>query len=88
MVFRQGRRKFGDRGVHFSPAHPELPRQLLHRWVRRKETDNKYQSVLRKYGPYLASPEVIDIARTRLVLEKQRVDLRRFIDLIHGKTEK
>jgi len=31
MVFQQGRRESGDWGVHFSTAHPELPRQLFHR---------------------------------------------------------
>lgn len=41
MVFQQGRRESGDRDVRFSPAHPELPRQLLHRWVRRRETDDR-----------------------------------------------
>ena len=86
MVSPQGRRESGDPGIRFSPAHPELPRQLCHRWVRRREPDEKDQSVHRRYSSYLASPEVIDIARTHSVLQ-QRDDLYRFIDLVHGRTE-
>ena len=51
MVFQQGRRESGDRGVRFSPAHPELPRQLLHRWVRRKDTGDRE----RRWEPFSTS---------------------------------
>ena len=67
MVFQQGRRESRDQGVRFSPAHPELPRQLFHRWARRKEPDGKDQIVHRRCSSYLASPEVIDIARIHFV---------------------
>lgn len=49
------------------------------------ESDDRKRRGLRRYRAYLAPPEVIDIARTHCVLEKQPVDLPRFIDLIHGK---
>ena len=51
MVFPQGRRKSGNRGARFSPAHPELPRQLCHRWVRHRETDDQE----RRWKPFSTS---------------------------------
>jgi len=32
-IVQRGRRREITGGVMFSPAHPELPRQLFHRWA-------------------------------------------------------
>jgi hypothetical protein len=48
-----------------------------------RKTGDRKRRGFRRYRAYLAPPEVIDIARTRCVLEKQPVDLQRFIELTH-----
>ena len=56
--------------------------------TRRMEPNDKDQSVQRRYSFYLASPEVIDIARKHSVPQQQCVDLHRFIHLIHREAKK
>lgn len=52
------------------------------------ESGDRKRRGFRRYRGYLAPSEVIDFTRTHCILEKQLVDLHRFIDPIHRKTQK